>query len=517
MKKLLALALVLMMVLALTSTTMAAAPMGFIKGDVTQTDKKGYDNFDGKEITANNSVIKFDSFIFVADNKTLNAWYIDVADDISGALAVAYKVGSAYYVVTFDIDGPGKYWIADSKGSAGANMVKIGAFELGETPIYYTVTYDWGGGPDYPIHLRPVRVTVPAGMYTVYMENIAVNPVGWSTNKEATDAEYYNGDEILVDRDITLFAVFHQHVWDSGVITAPNCVEQGYTTYTCKCGDEYFDDYVAIDPDNHKPPPDGMGEKWNIWPATCLEDTYEAAMCMFCHTTKITTHPGTALGHDWDDGVVTIPANCVETGEITFTCKRVGCGATYTEEIDIDPDNHKPPPDGMGEKWNIWPATCLEDTYEAAMCMFCHITKITTHPGTALGHDYVYRVVKEPDLDDPFYLADGEWEICCTRCGDVKESGVIETYILGLYMTGSIWGEPAIGVVSGVPAVVTLYDPEYYCFIEVYREHYGYPEYYKWVNFYLNIENKTIICNDPCFTFEWDGGYELIVTFTREN
>jgi len=133
MKKLLSLALVLTIVLMLIVPAMAATPNGFITGDVTRIDKTGYNNFTGKEITANNSVTKFDNFSFVADNKTLNAWYIDVTDDISGTLEVAYKVGSAYSVVTFDIDGAGKYWIADSRGSTGANMVKIGAFvEKGE-------------------------------------------------------------------------------------------------------------------------------------------------------------------------------------------------------------------------------------------------------------------------------------------------------------------------------------------------------------------------------------------------
>lgn len=35
----------------------------------------------------------------------------------------------------------------------------------------------------------------------------------------------------------------HTHEYTS-VITAPTCTEQGYTTYTCECGDTYKDDYV---------------------------------------------------------------------------------------------------------------------------------------------------------------------------------------------------------------------------------------------------------------------------------
>jgi hypothetical protein len=129
MKKLLSLALVLTMVLVLAVPALAeAAPAGFVSGTVVTIDKKGYDSFDGMEITANNSTTVFDNFSFVADNKALNAWYINVTDDINGTLEVAYKVGSSYYIVTFDIAGAGKYFIADSKGSNGANMAKIGDF-----------------------------------------------------------------------------------------------------------------------------------------------------------------------------------------------------------------------------------------------------------------------------------------------------------------------------------------------------------------------------------------------------
>ena len=35
----------------------------------------------------------------------------------------------------------------------------------------------------------------------------------------------------------------HQHSY-TGVETLPTCTEQGYTTYSCSCGDSYIDDYV---------------------------------------------------------------------------------------------------------------------------------------------------------------------------------------------------------------------------------------------------------------------------------
>lgn len=65
--------------------------------------------------------------------------------------------------------------------------------------------------------------------------------------------------------------------------TLPTCTEQGYTTYTCQCGEHYVDDYVS------------------------------------------------AWGHSWDAGVVTAEPTETARGTKTFTCLR--CGQTKTEEL----------------------------------------------------------------------------------------------------------------------------------------------------------------------------------------
>ena len=79
--------------------------------------------------------------------------------------------------------------------------------------------------------------------------------------------------------------------WDDGCkhsytseVTAPTCTEKGYTTHTCsECGDSYKDSYTN------------------------------------------------ALGHTWDDGVVTKEPACTEKGEKAYTCSV--CGAKKTESI----------------------------------------------------------------------------------------------------------------------------------------------------------------------------------------
>ena len=82
-------------------------------------------------------------------------------------------------------------------------------------------------------------------------------------------------------------------------------------------------------------------------PAKCEANGTKAHWeCSRCHT-KFENDDGTilagnlsipALGHDWDDGVVTLEPTTTSEGVRTFTCKRAGCGATYTLPIDKLPE-----------------------------------------------------------------------------------------------------------------------------------------------------------------------------------
>ena len=91
-----------------------------------------------------------------------------------------------------------------------------------------------------------------------------------------------DGNDALKNAKIHCNYVSHTHNYKN-VVTAPTCMEKGYTTHTCSCGDSYVDTYID------------------------------------------------ALGHAWDDGKVTKQPTETETGVKTFTCTR--CSATKTETI----------------------------------------------------------------------------------------------------------------------------------------------------------------------------------------
>ena len=82
----------------------------------------------------------------------------------------------------------------------------------------------------------------------------------------------------------------------SSIVTAPTCITQGYTTYTCtECNNTYKGDYVETVKHSFK------NYKYNN-DATCTTDGTKTATCEFnCGTTDTITAPKTAIGHKFVD------------------------------------------------------------------------------------------------------------------------------------------------------------------------------------------------------------------------
>ena len=130
-------------------------------------------------------------------------------------------------------------------------------------------------------------VTIPDGVTSI--GNYAFSCCGSLTDVYFTGTETAwncitigTANDALKNAKIHCNYVFHTHNYKN-VVTAPTCMEKGYTTHPCACGDSYVDTYVD------------------------------------------------ALGHSWDSGKVTKPATETEDGVKTYTCTR--CGETKTESI----------------------------------------------------------------------------------------------------------------------------------------------------------------------------------------
>ena len=172
---------------------------------------------------------------------TKNEWFVDIA----AAGTVTVKDNKTEF--NFSFDEAGTYSIGLQKGYTG--QLKFINFE------------------EVPVVIEPVEQDYFVAYMdddNVYMYWTAVkwndiipvpeNPVkdgcvfeGWKTQSGVevtpgmTYAQLVNGNDTVTSESI--WAQWHKHEY-AAVVTAPTCTKEGFTTYTCSCGDEYIDDYV---------------------------------------------------------------------------------------------------------------------------------------------------------------------------------------------------------------------------------------------------------------------------------
>ncbi len=114
-----------------------------------------------------------------------------------------------------------------------------------------------------------------------------------------------------------------QHVHNFvATVTPPTCTEDGYTTYTCTCGESYIADET---------PALGHNYVAAVTPPTCTEGGFTTYTCSACGESHVGDETD-ALGHDFGEWTLTTPPTAHETGEETRTCTR--CDATQTRTVD---------------------------------------------------------------------------------------------------------------------------------------------------------------------------------------
>ena len=221
----------------------------------------------------------------------------------------------------------------------------------------------------------------------------------------------------------------HTHTYKNA-ITAPTCTEQGYTTYTCACGDSYTDAYVAAlghSYDNGvittEPTCTEVGVKTftcaacadtyteeinktghiyesNVTAPTCTEQGYTTYTCE-CGDSYTDAYVA-ALGHSYDNGVITTEPTCTGVGVKTFTC--AACTDTYTEEINET---------GHSYESNVTPPTCTEQGYTTYTCA-CGDSYVADEI-PALGHTEIVYSAVEPTCTATG-LTEGKK---CSACGEI--------------------------------------------------------------------------------------------------
>ena len=141
--------------------------------------------------------------------------------------------------------------------------------------------------------------------------------------------------------------------------------------------------------------------------ATCTEPGYTGdTCCKDCNEKIADGKVIPALGHAWDNGVITTAPTCENAGVKTFTCTR--CNETKTEAISAT--GHTPVQ--IPEK----PATCTEPGHKAGTkCSVCGAVLSGLEEIPAKGHAVVVDPAVEPTCTEPG-KTEGKH---CSVCGEV--------------------------------------------------------------------------------------------------
>lgn len=109
----------------------------------------------------------------------------------------------------------------------------------------------------------------------------------------------------------------HVHSYTKKEI-APGCETEGYTLYTCDCGDSYTETTA---------PALGHSNTSAVTEPTCSSAGFAVSTCSRCGCVRLSS-TAPALGHSWGNGTVTKYATADVDGEKSYTCTR--CGAQKT-------------------------------------------------------------------------------------------------------------------------------------------------------------------------------------------
>lgn len=188
----------------------------------------------------------------------------------------------------------------------------------------------------------------------------------------------------------------HVHSFTAGETFAPSCTEDGYTVYSCRCGESYKGDTVPR-----------YGHSVSEWiiicPATCTESGLKRSYCERCECELENVYIK-ATGHHYVSEL-TRAATCTEPGIITHTCQN--CNDSYVTYVYSEHSY------SLAE--HISPS-CEADGKNIYKCERCDSSYEEMIPG---GHDYSAKVTKPATEDE-----DGELTYTCSLCGDTYTEAI---------------------------------------------------------------------------------------------
>ena len=189
----------------------------------------------------------------------------------------------------------------------------------------------------------------------------------------------------------------HRHEYLS-TVTEPTCLEQGYTTYECECGDTYVDNYVSAK--GHTEVVDAV-----VTPTCTTNGKTEGKHCSVCNEVLITQNY-IPMSHTVGEWITDKEANCTEDGSKRQVCSV--CEATLKTETLTK----------LGHTDGQWitdkEANCTENGSKYQICSVCSTT-LKTETLTKLGHDYLEKLPLSACVADSIVYQ-------CQNCDDTHSS-----------------------------------------------------------------------------------------------
>ena len=175
------------------------------------------------------------------------------------------------------------------------------------------------------------------------------------------------------DQQETTIISATDHDWDEGEVTTEHgCETEGVKTYTCQ-NDASHTKTEAIPANGH------TEEEIPAVAPTCEATGLTAGVkCSVCGEVLTAQAEVAALGHDWDEGVVTTAPDCETDGVKTFTCKN---DASHTKTEAIPAKGHTAVTDAAVE-----PDCDSTGLTEGSHCSVCGETLTAQEEVPAKGH-----------------------------------------------------------------------------------------------------------------------------------
>ena len=188
-------------------------------------------------------------------------------------------------------------------------------------------------------------------------------------------------------------ALGHDH---KGVVTAPTCTAEGYTTYTCnRCGDTYVADEVAK-----------LDHSYNaaVTAPTCTAGGYTTYTCDVCGDSYVADEVA-KLGHSYNAAVT--DSTCTAGGYTTYTCDV--CGDSYVADY-TNAAGH------TEETLEAVAPTCTETGLtEGKKCTTCGVVTVAQQVVSANGHTEVDIPAVDPTCQSYGYTTGKKCSVCGTE------------------------------------------------------------------------------------------------------